>query len=180
VNPSTTGASEIKFSGVAGANFGDQLFFLSSQPHNAQDPAAKSDVCFTGYYLDYKAPPTGAMPGSPSTFKLFRYFKDSNTSFTKIKDYTTSGGVLMDANSTNDEVLARNVVDVRFKALDENLNQITNWDPKKTPHAIDISLTAYNYSAANRFTSREDWLDFTSSKNAPSRQTFSTRVYLNH
>ena len=185
--PQPSGGAQLGNRGTAGSGESDALFFMTALPVNAQAPNAnapqkpKSDVSLVGYYQRYDIPPTGAISGAPSTFKLYRYLENSDATFNRIKNFTANpptATVIISAPSVNDEVLARNVIDFRVKAYDETMTNIVPWDPKKTPHAVDISITAYNYSTANRFLDRADWMNFTSAKNAPSRQTFSTRVYL--
>jgi len=181
INPDPAGTVDVTFAGVASDTFGDRLFFMTAQPAGSQPPGARSDVCLAGYYLDYTAAPSNAMAGSPRTFKLYRHFRDSDAAFQNIKNYSASPQVtasLMQAASSSDEVLARNVVDFRVRAYDAALTPIVPWDARTTPAVLDISITAYNYSAASRFKDAADWMNFTSAKNAPSRQVFSTRVFL--
>ncbi len=184
VNPSRTGTTDVTFSGVANDTYGDRLFFLTAQSATAQTSGAKSDVCSVGYYLDYTAP-ASAVSGTPSTFKLYRYFAESDRTFsgpsgtTGLKAYAATPPtttVLMQANSTTDEVLARNVVDFRVVAYDKDMKSLSPWDAKATPYAVDLSITAYNYSVANRLTTEAAWQNNTTTAGA--KQTFATRVYL--
>lgn len=171
--------------GTVGSGESDALFFIAALDPNGQapNPAAptqpKTQISLLGYYQRYDSPPANAMPGAPNVFKLYRYHENSDASYTRIKNFIANpSGTLMSAPSVNDEVLARNVVDFRVKAFDETMSSPLPWDPRKTPYAVEVSITAFNYSSANRFLDRADWMNFTSDKNLPSRQTFSTRIYL--
>ncbi len=184
VNPDPSGAAHITFSGVAAEPYGDRFFFLTAQPSSAQGTGEKSDICAIGYYLDYTA-----SPNAPNSFKLYRYFKGSNDTFTRLRNYVRNEpptSVLMVPSSATDEVLARNVVDFRVVAYDRDFKRIA-FNPaasdygKVTPYAVDLSITAYNYSVANRFNNEAAWIAFKGPNPSPdalSHQTFTTRVYL--
>ncbi|HEX8371373.1 MAG TPA: prepilin-type N-terminal cleavage/methylation domain-containing protein [Chthoniobacterales bacterium] len=185
--PQPAAGAQLGTRGISRSGESDALFFMAASEPKAQvpNPAApqepKSDVALVGYYQRYDPPAAGAPPGTTNVFKLYRFTENSDRTFQRIKSFTAdppTEPVLIAAPSPNDEVLARNVIDFRVKAYDEAMANIVPWDPRRTPYAVDISITAYNYSTANRFLNRADWMNFTSAKNAPFRRTFSTRVYL--
>lgn len=172
VNPARTGVTDVTFTGVAEDAEGDRLFFLTSQSLSSQGNAAKNETCSVGYYLDY-------VPGQPNAFKLFRYFMNSNETFARLKDYTSgTSTVLMQASSATNECLARNVIYFSVTAYDNSMTAVSPWQKDHTPAAIELSITAYSYTAANSFASRSDWLDVTSPRNRRSKQTFTTRISL--
>jgi prepilin-type N-terminal cleavage/methylation domain-containing protein len=174
VNPDGSGNTDVTFSGVASNAEGDRLFFLTAQPGGAQNNA-RGEICSVGYYLNYSTPPANAMTGAGNYFTLHRYFRNSDATFGPLQNYIAgSSSILMNAASTADEVLARNVVDFRVRPYRADGTSPSPWDTRETPAFIELSLTAYNYSVATRL-ARNEWMRPPAGALA-SRQVFHTRV----
>lgn len=172
VNPDRNGVTDVTFSGVAEESEGDRLFFLTSQSSPAQGNTAKSDICAVGYYLDY-------VTGPQNSFKVFRYFINSDETFIRLKDYTEGvSPVLMQASSATDESLARNVIHFKVTAYDRSMAAVSPWPKDRAPASIELSLTAYGYSTAHGFLTRSDWLSTNRPRNLQTKQTFTTRIHL--
>jgi hypothetical protein len=67
------------------SNLGDSVFFISSQPEEAQSSTSLSDLCAVGYYMVHtrdgrtrSGNATGSESLSSYSSKLLRYFKSSN------------------------------------------------------------------------------------------------------
>jgi prepilin-type N-terminal cleavage/methylation domain-containing protein len=170
---------------------GDKIFFITTSGSDAQDPTlSNSDLCAVGYYIAYTSPSNGINRGA---YNLHRYFKSSNTTWSN-----ATGGLLAlmsdpnallfpSANATRstggDEIIARNVIDFFIQRYtgDADPIQLDDGDYHTQPAFFDISLRAYNYDTAQKFTSAQDWTNSNTMETVKSQnaQLFRLRVNLN-
>jgi len=167
------------------ASHGDVVFFISSQSADAQESGKnKSDLCAVGYYLSYR-PDLG--PANRSSYKLFRYFKGSDDTWTNagsgLLPFLQTAASLFVPATTSDEVIARNVIGFQIRPfiyarqLDGTQTiagpaASTDWinysftDPltgkvrggrNDKPDFLEISLSAFNYDTAVKLADQNAW-----------------------
>lgn len=164
------------------------VFFLTSLPATAQDPAEnKSDVCQAGYFVAFdRTAMSSNLPGGLPSLNLYRYFVSSDETFRRLAANPVgnifTNNLIPPAASV--ELLARNIREFRVTPLMVTTStpaRYTNFLPstnRPLPDAVEITLTAVNQEAARRFTAKNDWIN-----GAPGltnqQQTFTTRIRLN-
>ncbi len=164
-------------SGAATTNYGDNVFFLTALPANAQATGSKSDICEVGYFLSLDRTPAS----TNRTLNLYRYFKSSDQTYTNLKNSSVFGGIVTGA--TGEEILARNIVGMSITPV--STNATGQWSTGYTPSTIaplpqivEISLTAINQDLAKKLQSSADWSNTNSLLMKQATQTFTTRVFL--
>jgi GxxExxY protein len=158
--------------------------FLAALPINSQDTTSLSDVCTVGYFLKYddKSPVAGA--NGRQSYNLCRYFVSSNQTFTKL---TNKPQDVLNLNTNNFEILARNIVGFQAAYYSKNGTEFTTWpDGTNMLHIVEIKVTAVNNERTMRFGARGasgEWDNFsantTSSDYLKNTKTFTTRIKLN-
>lgn len=161
---------------------GDTLFFISRQSSEAQKSGSLSDLCAVGYYLHYSPDLSVTEAGSGrvrSTYKLHRYFQSSNEAWersgrgllpflqARAAAISTPCDVLLRSSQllffpanpvAEDEVLARNVINLFIRAYDADNNLLPSDGPLATrPAYFEISLLALNNDTASRLVQQADW-----------------------
>lgn len=173
---------EAAISGEASqANQGNAIFFLSAKSPGAQGGQGSSDLCAVGYYLAWG--PDWNSAQSPdyaptSSYKLYRYFKASDTLWNNGFQAFLQGWDAGNQTSTShlfptplavvsgsgDEVIARNVVNFKLTPHRWNASAATyeappsgvDWSAWQTdghfvkPDMIEVSLLAFNAETAQR------------------------------
>jgi prepilin-type N-terminal cleavage/methylation domain-containing protein len=160
------------------------LFFIFHQNSGGQNSTDKSDLCTVGYYAAYGA--SKSQVGVANSFKIHRYFRGSNQTYTNLLGYLLDPSSLKtifpnpSANPQGgDEVLARNASQLQFRYLTNatslfQTNAITFTNSR--PLQIEISLEALNYDTANKLDTKTAWLNTNSTLYLKNVQRFSTRV----
>ncbi|MDX6766235.1 MAG: prepilin-type N-terminal cleavage/methylation domain-containing protein [Candidatus Methylacidiphilales bacterium] len=167
------------------ASYGDVIFFFSSQSPEYQEVGKnKSNLCAVGYYLSYR-PDLGS--GGRRSYKLYRYFKSSDDAWSSagrgLLPFLTSGSSLFVSATTNDEVIARNVIGLEIRPLvytRDSAGQLaidgpgtgTDWNDysytepvsgrarggrNDLPDLMEISLNAFNYDTAAKLSDQDAW-----------------------
>jgi len=157
---------------------------LAALPIHSQDTTSLSDVCTVGYFLKYddKSPVAGA--NGRQSYNLCRYFVSSNQTFTKL---TNKPQDVLNLNTNNFEILARNIVGFQAAYYSKNGTEFTTWpDGTNMLHIVEIKVTAVNNERTMRFGARGasgEWDNFsantTSSDYLKNTKTFTTRIKLN-
>jgi len=187
------------------ANHGDVVFFISAQPSEAQESGKnKSDLCAIGYYLSYQQDPALAALNkvvSARSYKLYRYYKSSDTTWAEPPVTPTSGllvylGLVAGGNPTppltnlfirannQDEVIARNVINFSVIPYDENLVALDRTGASNIrPAFVEVELSAFNYDTAAKLADQAAWhREATPASRTPlgsqNIQVFKTRVSL--
>jgi hypothetical protein len=162
------------------------LGFLATLPLSSQNIDSLSDVCTVGYFLKYdnKSALTNAL--GRQSYNLYRYFVESNETFAKL---TNKPQDVLNLNTNNFEILARNVVDFNATYFITNGGNLTTWtqsDSSPMPQVVEIKITAINNERTMRFGARNaqsEWTAFSADTNASDYQkntkTFTTRINLN-
>ncbi|MDZ4788285.1 MAG: prepilin-type N-terminal cleavage/methylation domain-containing protein [Blastochloris sp.] len=158
---------------------GNALFFISKQPFDSQEASkAKSDLCAIGYYLVFDRDPA-AIGTTRSSYRLLRYFKSSDETWNNsstpgfglwpfFKSITTPGGApdfsklfpTAEGRTTGDEVIARNVINFKVRALDREYQELQPTDTNRynvKPAFFDLSLTALNLETSQKLKTQKDW-----------------------
>ena len=165
--------------------------FLTTLPLSSQNATSLGDVCTVGYFLKYdnKSALTNAL--GRQSYNLYRYFVESNETFAKL---TNTPQDVLNLNTNNFEILARNVVSFKAACLVTNstgnsTGNFTTWTQNATtpmPHIVEITITAVNNERTMRFGARGasgEWDTFsanaTSSDYQKNTKTFTTRINLN-
>jgi len=158
-----------------------QAFFITALPTSAQDSVSKSDLCAVGYYVAL-AGGQNAFNGSKSSLNLYRFFRESNATFTNI---STSASLYsgVSPGGAGDEILARNIVDfqvVPLTSTNGGFVAFTSSISTPIPDVVELRLTTLNYDAAKRLVGKpiSDWTDTNSALIKQNSQSFSTRVFL--
>jgi hypothetical protein len=157
---------------------GTNLYFIASCPPEAQDSASRSDLCTVGYSVVYTVDASAGL----SSYKLYRYFLSSSPTFTNILAGPLSLYVNPppnpSLNSVYDEVMARNVFDMKIEAVGTNG---VAWDftPGITNSSLSllkITLQAYNRTTAAKLAGPTDWGNTNAPLQRANLQEFSTAV----
>lgn len=155
-----------------------QIGFLTAQPQSAQDTNSRSDLCTAAYFLAY-GKPTRFSP--VSSFNLYRFFKESNETWTNL---TANSPLVTAADPSNPsvELLARNILDFQVTPLDTNFSRWTYTTSDPLPTALEIKVVAVNNERTQRLNSRADWENFRTATNSADyrehTRTFITRLPL--
>lgn len=168
------------FATNAAASFGASsddgaLFFVAALPPGEQvEGSSLGDLCQVGYYLKYGTDPNSA--DKSSTYNLYRYFKESNETFTNL----VSDSALFQSSSTNQELLARNVpfFKVRYYATRAD-GSVVPWSrttANPLPSFVELELTAYNNDAVKRLGDSNSWKNTNSQTYRENSRVFTLRV----
>ena len=141
----------------------NQLAFLAVMPRDSQLDTSLGDVCAVGYLIEYgnKSPVAGDT--GRQSYNLYRYFVESNDTFTALTSSTTP---FSDFNASTGpvEILARNITSFKVNYFDTNGTKVDPWPPTNPmPALIEIQITAVNNERTMRFGARnasEEWDDF--------------------
>lgn len=164
--------------------------FLACLPVTAQATNSKSEICAVAFFAAYgpKSPIAGT--NGLQGWNLYRYFLESNETFSRLNDKTALFTSVNPTN-TNCEILARNILDLKITplvALTNSAGIITNfsanWDPtlNPLPHLVEIRTTSVNNERARRLLTQADWVALRADSNSidylKNTKTFTTRVKL--
>ena len=132
------------------------LFFLAALPTSAQDEGSSlGDLCQVGYFLKYGK--SDLETARQDSFGLYRYFKESNTTFDTLLNQTP----LFAHATTNVELLARNIPFFKVACYTaDTAGTISPWVKSAAhpmPSFVEIQVTAYNNDAARRLESEGSW-----------------------
>ncbi len=165
---------EITFTGAprSPANHGDAVFFISTQPAGSQDPGQNtSSQCAVGYYLAY-SPDNGTLGTGTSSYKLYRYFKSSDSIWNQtgtegiFPRLTTNAPLFPAAGATSagDEVISRYITDFFIRPMEidaltgkPKLMTLTDGEQNIKPAYLDVSMKAFSYSSAQKLKTQNDW-----------------------
>jgi len=196
-DPQTT--PEISYSGAIRSpdTYGDAIFFISNQPTNAQDPSENlTSHCAIGYYLAY-SPDPGHMGGGISSYKLYRYFKSSGTTWNEngtqglFAALDTSAPLFLAAEGRfgGDEVIARYITDffirpMQLDALTGNLEPLENetggplsdGEVFSKPKFMNVSFKAFSFASAQKLTTQDQWHDPPGNLAEQDPQQFTVRI----
>jgi len=165
---------------VTNTNSGAAAFFLTALPASAQDPIArKSDVCQVGYFLAFNR----TAGSTNQSLNLYRYFRSSDPTFQTL----ANGSGLFSSpapfpNTSDTELLARNVTGFTAKAYSLTNNTLTNFSATTNtmPDVIELSISAINQDAAKKLPNNlASWTNTNDTIIRPVIQTFTTRINLN-
>ena len=159
-------------SGAAGTNYGSNVFFLASLPSAAQETNSKSDVCEVGYFLALDRTPAS----TNRTLNLYRYFRSSGQTFANLAAGTLFVNITTGAEG--EELLARNIVDMRINPISALTGEWTDFAPSSDeplPAIVEITLSAIGQDTANKLES-SGGLAATNLLMARARQTLTTRI----
>ena len=159
-------------SGAAGTNYGSNVFFLASLPSAAQDTNSKSDVCEIGYFLALDRTPAS----TNRTLNLYRYFRSSDQTFANLAAGTLFANITTGAEG--EELLARNVVDMRINPISAISGEWTDFAPSSEeplPAIIEITLSAIGQETARKLESSGATAGTNLLMSRP-RQTLTTRI----
>jgi len=166
-------------SGAAGTNYGNNVFFISALPYNAQDDASKSDLCEVGYFLAYDRTPAS----SNRSINLYRYFRNSNQTYSNMVNSSCFTNIV--TGQTGEEILARNVLSMKITPV--STNSSAQWGTTYTPttnsympQLVEISIVAINQDQAKKLLTMSDWTQTNTTTMKQSIQTFTTQVFLDN
>ena len=162
--------------------------FLAALPISSQDTtSSKSDICAVAYFLAYDNKSPVAGDNGRQSYNLYRFFLESNETFTKLTNNEQS---VLNLNTNNFEILARNVIGFQTAYFITNASEgFTNWTQSETspmPHLVEIKTTSVNNERTMRFAPRNaesEWTEFSTNTNSSeylkNTKTFTTRIKLN-
>jgi len=164
------------------------LTFLATLPLSSQNTNSLGDVCTVGYFLKYDNKSSVAGASGRQSYNLYRYFLDSNDTFTKL--INNAATVLEFDSKFPPEILARNIVGFNATYSVTNASGgFEAWTQNATtamPNIVEIKITAVNNERTMRFSKSAasgEWDTFKNSTNSPDYQkntkTFTTRINLN-
>jgi prepilin-type N-terminal cleavage/methylation domain-containing protein len=174
----TSNSEFIKFnlqSGAAGTNHGSNVFFLASLPPSAQEAGSRSDVCQVGYFLAFDR--TSA--STNRALNLYRHFRSSNRTFSNLVAATLFADIA--ADTTGEELLARNVVGMRITPVGAKGGHWVPFDPSsgaELPAMVEITLSVVDQDTAKRLKGLAEWTDTNSRLMTRAMQTLTTHVSL--
>lgn len=155
-----------------------QIGFLTALPRASQNDDSLSDLCTVGYFLAYGKP---TRFNQESTFNLYRYFRESNKTWTNL---IGNAGLFADVSpdNTDAELLARNILDFQITPLSTNLTRWAYSTNESLPALLEIKVIALNNERTKRLASQAEWETLRSDTNSPdylqNTRTFLTRVPL--
>ena len=94
------------------------------------------------------------------TLNLYRYFRNSNQTFSNLASATLFANIATDA--AGEELLARNVVGMRITPVSANGGEWTDFAPSSNaplPVVIEITLTAIGQETAKKLEDSAGWTD---------------------
>ncbi len=161
--------------------------FLAALPISSQDTiSSKSDICAVAYFVAYDNKSPIAGENGRQSYNLYRYFVESNETFTKLNNAPES---VLDIDHDRLEILARNVIDFNanyFTTDGSNFSKWTRSPAKNMPDLVEIKITSVNNERTMRFGARNavaEWKEFSANTNSPdylkNTKTFTTRIKLN-
>lgn len=170
-DPETT--PEISYTGAPRSpnSHGDAIFFISTQPPASQDPNENtSSQCAVGYYLAY-SPDNSPSGAGISSYKLYRYFKSSDSTWNKsgpegiFPHLSSNAPLFLPAQVTagGDEIIARYVTDFFIRPMEINTAGnpqrmlVTDGTQSEKPAFLDIAMKAFSHSSAQKLRSQDDW-----------------------
>jgi prepilin-type N-terminal cleavage/methylation domain-containing protein len=151
------------------------VFFVAALPPNAQDEGSSyGDLCQVGYFLKFGK--SGLGSAQQDTYGLYRYFKESNATFTNLANSTP----LFEHSTAGVELLARNISFFKVNCYSTDAaGTITPWvksTNNPVPNFVEIQLVAYNNDAAKRFSDQNSWKDTNSKIYQDNSRIFSARI----
>jgi prepilin-type N-terminal cleavage/methylation domain-containing protein len=163
------------------------IAFLAALPIGSQDTtSSKSDICAVGYFVAYDNKSPVAGENGRQSYNLYRYFVESNETFTKLKNNPES---VLDIDHDRLEILARNVIDFKATYFTTDGSKFSKWTRSPAtnmPHLVEIKITSVNNERTIRFAPRNadaEWKAFAANTNSSdylkNTKTFTTRIKLN-
>lgn len=161
--------------------------FLAALPIGSQDTtSSKSDICAVGYFVAYDNKSPIAGNNGRQSYNLYRYFVESNETFTKLKNNPDS---VLDIEPDRLEILARNVINFNATYFTTDGSKFYKWTRSSAtnmPDLVEIKITSVKNDRTMRFGARNadaEWKDFSANINSPdylkNTKTFTTRIKLN-
>lgn len=169
---STNVAPEFGASATDGA-----LFFMAALPPNAQDEGSSyADLCQVGYFLKYGK--SGIGTAQQDTWGLYRYFKESNATFTNLVNNTA----LFAHSTASVELLARNIPFFKVDCYSTDAAGVISPWVKSTntpvPSFVMVQIMAYNNDAAKRLLDQAAWKNTNSKVFQENSRVFSAKIQI--